>query len=108
MTNETVDKPKDLEALIAEGIAKANKENNKTVPTGYQYCWSCGICKHTSRQCKHPKDGHKLEATMYDRMEGSVTFPLPWDRTRNNGGRGGGRGRGRGRDRENTNPNANA
>ena len=110
VTNETVDKPKDLEALIAEGIAKANKEAHKTVPTGYQYCWSCGICKHTSRQCKHPKDGHKLEATMYDRMEGSVAFPVPWDRTRSTGGRGGGRGRGRGRgrDRENTNPNANA
>ena len=107
---KTVDKPKDLEALIAEGIAKANKEAHKTVSTGHQYCWSCGICKHTSRQCKHPKEGHKLEASMYDRMEGSEALPIPYDRTRNTGGRGGGRGRarGRGRDRENTNPNTNA
>jgi hypothetical protein len=36
------------------------------------YCWSHGLCWHNSLNCKHPKDGHKTEATLFNHAGGST------------------------------------
>jgi hypothetical protein len=49
------------------------------------YCWSHGICKHHSPDCRYPKPGHKKEATMLDRqggVENAPTFQANGDRAR--------------------------
>ena len=35
------------------------------------YCWTHGLCKHTSKNCKSPMDGHCKEVTLENRMGGS-------------------------------------
>ena len=35
------------------------------------YCWTHGSCAHKSKDCNHPKDGHKKEATFSNMMGGS-------------------------------------
>lgn len=35
------------------------------------YCWSHGICWHSGTKCPKPKDGHKNEATLFERHGGS-------------------------------------
>ena len=37
-----------------------------------RYCWSCGWCVHDGNHCRSRKDGHKVEATVYNRMDGST------------------------------------
>jgi hypothetical protein len=42
------------------------------------YCWTHGLCmnpKHTSATCKNKAEGHKDEATAFNRMGGSMKFP---------------------------------
>eukprot|EP00957_Ditylum_brightwellii_P197364 15036580-Ditylum_brightwellii.AAC.1 len=44
------------------------------------YCWAHGETTgawHTSRNCRKQKEGHKMEATFYNRMQGSNAKPPP-------------------------------
>ena len=35
------------------------------------YCWTHGLCNHKSIECKKKEAGHKDEATLENRMDGS-------------------------------------
>ena len=37
-----------------------------------RYCWSCGWCYHDGTHCRSRKEGHKVDATVSDRMGGST------------------------------------
>ena len=37
-----------------------------------KYCWSCGAWNHKSAQCKRKRSGHKNEATLQNKMNGST------------------------------------
>ena len=55
--------------------ASSGTNGNKKLLTNHaghsKYCWSHGLCNHTSKECKGKKDGHKEEATCSNRMNGS-------------------------------------
>ena len=45
-------------------------------PRVMRYCWSCGWCTHDGAHCLYPAVGHKNNATIDNRMEGSTEgFP---------------------------------
>jgi hypothetical protein len=44
---------------------------------GFDYCHSHGVCTHSGRNCRTKKDGHKDEATLSNRMGGSLFVTLP-------------------------------
>jgi hypothetical protein len=52
----------------------AKKNNKKTDKTSKErlYCWTHGSCAHNGKDCKHPKEGHKKEATFSNMMGGST------------------------------------
>jgi len=54
---------------------------------GWDYCYTHGICKHSGCACPSPKEGHKKEATMNNRMGG--TNNLKPRKTKKAGGGGG-------------------
>ena len=37
-----------------------------------QYCWTHGLCHHASKDCCTKAEGHKDDATLDNRMGGSV------------------------------------
>jgi hypothetical protein len=39
-----------------------------------KYCWSHGGCNHKGRDCKSKREGHKDEATFFNRMGGSNSY----------------------------------
>lgn len=41
------------------------------------YCWSHGICTHSSQECKHPAEGHCKTATIQDIMGGCLSMTRP-------------------------------
>jgi hypothetical protein len=43
---------------------------------GFSWCWSHGICTHTSKNCKFQKEGHKANATFKNPMKGSDKIGL--------------------------------
>lgn len=38
----------------------------------YKYCWTHGCCCHASAECNNRAPGHKIEATLANRMNGSA------------------------------------
>lgn len=50
--------------------------NPRTGKPWRRYCWSHGCCNHWSNKCPHRKPGHKLNATIKNRMGGSTTGVL--------------------------------
>ena len=36
-----------------------------------KYCYSHGLCNHTSKKCRNKKEGHNDDATLKNRMGGS-------------------------------------
>ena len=36
-----------------------------------QYCWTHGWCAHNGTQCQAPADGHKIQATLANKLGGS-------------------------------------
>jgi hypothetical protein len=50
--------------------------NPTPVPWG-TYCWSHGICSHTSETCKYPATGHKKKATLTNVMGGRILMTRP-------------------------------
>ena len=51
------------------------KEGQPTGLEGWGYCFTHGICSHSSANCTKPKEGHKKDATMANRMGGSTKAP---------------------------------
>lgn len=51
---------------------KEGQPNRPLVPATNSYCWTHGRCKHKSADCKFPAEGHKKEATMANKMDGST------------------------------------
>ena len=49
-----------------------NKKGKKKDGKGNLYCWTHGLCRHKSSDCKHKATGHKDDATFADRKGGSV------------------------------------
>jgi hypothetical protein len=52
----------------------------------FYYCWTHGlspIAQHTSATCRQPAEGHKHDATAYDRKGGTNTFRTPRHNTSN-------------------------
>jgi len=47
-----------------------NRKRRQPLP--YDYCWSHGKCKHSSKTCTIRKEGHKEEATQTNKMGGST------------------------------------
>ena len=50
----------------------------------WTYCWTHGITKHSSRQCKRQSEGHQREATMSNRLGGNDHLPGPHSTPKNN------------------------
>jgi hypothetical protein len=42
-----------------------------TAPINVQYCWSHGICQHSSKDCREPNPGHQRAATTANMMGGN-------------------------------------
>lgn len=55
---------------------------------GWHYCYTHGICKHSGQSCPSPKEGHKKEATLSNRMGGTNNLKPrnARNRQRGNGG----------------------
>ena len=61
------------QAILDNHTTNDNKPAGKgRRPTleGFGYCWSHGVCQHRGRECKYPKDGHKHDATIFNRLGG--------------------------------------
>jgi hypothetical protein len=94
--------PKDLQALVADAVAKATKEafpkqadfKGSKELLGLCYCWSCGICDHPGWKCKNKKEGHKNRANIYKRLGGNNTINVTGNPNKKK------------QDRENQNPNS--
>jgi hypothetical protein len=50
--------------------------NQTPAPWG-TYCWSHGICNHTSATCKYPANGHSKKATLTNVMGGRLLMSKP-------------------------------
>lgn len=44
----------------------------------FVYCWTHGICSHTSSNCRTPGPGHKNDATFQNKMEGNTKGAHNW------------------------------
>lgn len=58
-----------------QAFTKTVADDSKAAPKsvgldGWHYCHTHGICKHPGTNCPAPKEGHKKEATMSNRMGG--------------------------------------
>ena len=49
-----------------------NSKKGKRNPNQSKYCWTHGMCSHTGFDCRTPADGHKKEATVENKMGGSM------------------------------------
>ena len=45
-----------------------------------RYCWTHGVCTHTSERCKSGARGHKSEATFQNKMGGSTKGASDWNK----------------------------
>jgi hypothetical protein len=77
--------------LLEKSSGFDSKHTNKgRRPTleGFGYCWSHGVCHHTGRECKHPKEGHRHDATIFNRLGGhdGITINKQRQRKGRNGG----------------------
>ena len=43
-----------------------------------RYCWSHGVCNHTSERCKFPEKNHKKDATFQNKKGGCTTGSNRW------------------------------
>jgi hypothetical protein len=87
--------------LLHKRLTNENKPTSKgrrQALEGFGYCWSHGVCQHTGRECKYPKDGHKHDSTIFNRLGGHDGITINKQRQR--------RGR-NGRDQEGTSPENN-
>ena len=51
---------------------RSNKSKRRTPnPNLTKYCWTHGLCSHIGTECRTPADGHKVNATLQNRMGGS-------------------------------------
>jgi len=52
-----------------------NNGNRRTLITNkkghHKYCWSHGLCNHKGSECTNRREGHKVEATLFNRFNGS-------------------------------------
>jgi hypothetical protein len=85
--------PEKETALNASGLPPLTPDPRKTQGLDWGYCWSHGVVKHTSANCRYPKEGHIKTAHMNNRQGGSLQFPEPSERRK--------KGKKRGRDRQN-------
>ena len=44
-----------------------------------KYCWSHGVCVHSSENCRKKKDGLKNSAPFANKMGGSLDFCHKWE-----------------------------
>ena len=51
------------------GRGGRGRGGRRNAPTGY--CWTHGMCFHTSQTCNTPAEGHQVEATYQNRMGGN-------------------------------------
>jgi hypothetical protein len=67
--------------ITADAVASATKANNPTPRSNRtrnnnqrprQYCWTHGVCAHSSKDCRVPKEGHQPNATFANTMGGST------------------------------------
>ena len=56
-----------------------NGRNDPTASNNHNnlYCWTHGLCQHTGRQCETPAVGHKVTATVTNKMGGSTRNCIP-------------------------------
>eukprot|EP00978_Attheya_sp_CCMP212_P007160 scaffold16656_cov42-Attheya_sp.AAC.3 len=57
---------------LAAPPAGGGRHHKHRQPLPYDYCWSHGKCKHSSKTCMIRKEGHKEEATQTNNMGGST------------------------------------
>ena len=67
-------------AVTPPRVTSTRVENGGNVNvsgTTFYYCWSHGLSTydgHTSKSCRQPKDGHQVNATVFNRLGGVNTF----------------------------------
>ena len=71
-------------ANLQESMANNSNNNNNNSNNGgrtqrqrrntAKYCWSHGACAHKSAECTKIRDGHKVDATMANKMGGSTRY----------------------------------
>lgn len=61
----------EIQAKVATKNPKKPKDKDKTSKERL-HCWTHGSCTHKGTDCKHPKEGHKKEATFSAMMGGST------------------------------------
>jgi hypothetical protein len=59
---------------FASNATKSSEQSkNKPRTNRKHYCWTHGSCNHSSDRCKFPIEGHQMDATFYNRKNGSNT-----------------------------------
>lgn len=61
---------KQMMEMMKQQNNKPRRQNRRKNLT--KYCHTHGLCNHNSAECRTPADGHKNEATLQNRMGGSV------------------------------------
>jgi hypothetical protein len=85
--------PEPATALNASSLPPLPPAPPKLRGLDWGYCWSHGAVKHTSANCRFPKEGHIKTAHMTNRQGGSLDFPKDDDQRKKR--------KQRGRDRRN-------
>ena len=57
---------------IMQNSQTVQTTKKKRNPNQRKYCWTHGLCSHSGADCRSPAEGHKAEATLQNRMNGSV------------------------------------
>jgi hypothetical protein len=89
VANTALEEMKALLASTQEILDKHSTNENKSANKGrrstldgFGYCWTHGVCQHTGRECKHPKDGHRNDATIFNRLGGHDRITINKQRQR--------------------------
>ena len=60
-----------MEMLQATNSNSNSNRSSRRNPNLTKYCWTHGLCSHSSNECRTKADGHKNNATLQNRLGGS-------------------------------------
>jgi hypothetical protein len=73
--NNRINKAATLKGVLSGNSAKANGAQHP--PQGFDYCWSHGLCDHTSATCTTKAKGHNKTATLTNLCGGCTWIQRP-------------------------------
>ncbi len=74
LTMQTIQQQMDMMKQMMEMLQATNSNSNRSSrrnPNLTKYCWTHGLCSHSSAECRTKADGHKNAATLQNCLGGS-------------------------------------